>query len=211
MSSGGQSSQSRPLRGTAGLRGLIIRAENENLRAGSERPKTSQEKRPHGSTASVADPRPKKAKPTASTSGPVQAHLHLMASQRTIQLSGGEGEGAKGGKCHLSWYHSEWTPVQEEDYGSSVTKESLKRLSSERAQMQCNHCDKCFPFNPSTRFRNHLLLRCSEFALTGTFQSGPVQADLKEEKDKLLKKNKVCLEEANFAFVRRFAHTELLS
>jgi hypothetical protein len=61
-------------------------------------------------------------------------------------------------------------------------------LNAENALMSCMHFNRNFSFNPSTRFQTHLLLDCDKFSTTGTYQSGPVQADLKEEKQKLAKK-----------------------
>jgi hypothetical protein len=140
-------------------------------------------------SASSAQPQ-KKAK--ASKDRP-SVLLHLMESQSNIQLSGSGSKGSegKGVMGKVLWYHEEWQPVDAARYGDSVHKESLRVLSAERAQMSCMHCKRSFSFNPSTRFRNHLLFDCDGFCTTDTYQSGPVQANLNEEKQKVAHKNKV--------------------
>jgi hypothetical protein len=140
-------------------------------------------------SASSAQPR-KKAK--ASKDRP-SVLLHLMESQSNIQLSGSGSKGSegKGVKGKVTWYHEDWQPVHAAWYGDSVHKESLGVLSAERAHMSCMQCKRSFSFNPSTRFRNHLLFDCDGFCTTDTYQFGPVQVDLNEEKQKLAHENKV--------------------
>jgi hypothetical protein len=140
-------------------------------------------------SASSAQPRKK----TKTNKDKPSVLLHLMESQSNIQLSGSGSKGSegKGVKCKVAWYHEEWQPVDAARYGDSVCKESLRVLSVERAQMSCKHCKQSFNFNPSTRFRNHWLFDCDGFGTTDTYQSGPVQVDLNEEKQKFAHKNKV--------------------
>jgi hypothetical protein len=177
-----------------------MRAENDPVTNFNERAKTGQAKRV-ASSATASGSQPKKTKQTAGASGSAHALVHLVDAQRTIQLSSREGKGAKGGTAHIAWYHNEWAPADAAGYGGAVTKDNLKILHTERAQMCCKHCHKNFPFNPSTRFRNHLLFNCAAFAETEVYQSGPVQADLKEEKGKRTEKQKVCITQRVFLLV----------
>jgi hypothetical protein len=119
--------------------------------------------------------------------------LCYCTSWNHIQLSGSGSKGSegKGVMGKVVWYHEEWQPVDAARYGDSVCKESLRVLSAERAQMSCKHCKRSFHFNPSTRFRNHLLFDCDGFGTTDTYQSGPVQVDSNEEKQKVAHKTKV--------------------
>jgi hypothetical protein len=119
--------------------------------------------------------------------------MHLMESQSNIQLSGSGSKGSegKGVKGKHAWYHEEWQPVDAAQYGDSVNKESLRVLNAKRAQMRYIHCKRNFSFNSSTRFQNHLLFDCDKFSTTDTYQSRPVRADLKEEKQKIAHKIRV--------------------
>jgi hypothetical protein len=169
-----------------------MRAENDTIASLTERAKTGQAKR-QACSATPSGSQPKKTKQADAGSASAHALLHLMDAQRTIKLSGREYKGAKGGAGSMAWYHNQWVPADAADYGGTVTKENLKILHTERAQMCCLHCHKNFSFNPSTRFRNHLLFNCAEFEKTEAYQSEPVQADLTEEKGKRTEKAKVCI------------------
>jgi hypothetical protein len=154
----------RPVRGTAGLRGFIMQANTVcaagygKRRDGAKRamPSTSTTT---GASHSVRLPNPER-RPGSKDRPSVL--LHLMESQSNIQLSGSGSKGSegKGVMGKVAWYHEEWQPVDAARYGDSVHKESLRVLSAERAQMSCMHCKRSLSFNPSTRFRNHLLFDC---------------------------------------------------
>lgn len=94
-------------------------------------------------------------------------------------------------KSELSWYHAEWAPVDER-LGSKVTSALIPTLKQRNAKMKCKHCKGQRSFNPTTRYKEHLLSTCKEFAETETFRSDLVQSDLQAVKAKRARKSGVC-------------------
>lgn len=114
--------------------------------------------------------------------------VNLTGSQDVFPSPGVRGASMK---TELSWYHSEWVPVDEQ-LGHKVTMDLIPILKQRNAKMKCKHCKGERSFNPTTRYKDHLLSSCKEFAQTETFQSELVQRHLQEMKSKLAKKAKVC-------------------
>lgn len=129
---------------------------------------------------------PKQARPVSTEPGTA---VNLTASQAVTSTSGVRSSNIK---SELSWYHSEWAPVDEQ-LGTRVTSALIPTLKQRNAKMKCKHCKGQRSFNPTTRYKEHLLSTCKEFAETQTFQSDLVQTDLQAVKAKRAKKTAVCL------------------
>eukprot|EP00892_Ulva_mutabilis_P007046 jgi/Ulvmu1/4713/UM002_0444.1 len=111
--------------------------------------------------------------------------VNLTASQASGPPSGVRSSGVK---SELSWYHSEWAPVDER-LGSKVTSALIPTLKQRNAKMMCKHCKGQRSFNPTTRYKEHLLSTCKEFAETETFLSDVVQSDLQAVRAKRARKS----------------------
>eukprot|EP00892_Ulva_mutabilis_P000167 jgi/Ulvmu1/10150/UM006_0104.1 len=106
----------------------------------------------------------------------------LMGLQKRLSAAGSSATGVKASS--ISWYHREWYPVEKtEEY--VITINNLTTMKRDNPKMQCRHCNEFTKtYNPSTRYKKHLLSNCPAFAKTGKFQSAVVQRDLKELTDK---------------------------
>jgi hypothetical protein len=138
----------RPVRGTAGLRGFMMQADNAcsadigMRRTSAKRAKPSTSTTPGtGASQSASSAQPRKKTKTSKDRSSVL--LHLMESQSNIQLSGSGSKGSesKGVKGKMAWYHEEWQPVGAAQYGKSVNRESLRVLNTKNAPMSCMHCN----------------------------------------------------------------------
>lgn len=142
----------------------------------------SKQKRP---VSAVADHRSShKQKKSRSSEGLVA--VNLTGSQEVCQPTSIRSTTMK---TELSWYHSEWAPVDEQ-LGHKVTMELIPTLKQRNAKMKCKHCKGERSFNPTTRYKDHLLSSCKEFAETETYRSEIVQRHLQEMKSKIARKAK---------------------
>jgi hypothetical protein len=182
-------SAARPKRGAAGLRGQVMQVELESIEESAvhreQQQHAKQKRKRSGSSAPAAFNK----RHTATAAAPTVT-THLISAQRRLQLAGGAGTGVKASE--LAWYHAEWAPVDEE-FGEQVTQEIIPALKQCNARMRCTHCSFERSFNPSTRYKEHLLLHCRQFSKTEAFQAAVVQNDLRQEKEKRAKKAGVCI------------------
>ena len=82
------------------------------------------------------------------------------------------------------WIHEHWAPVDTDKYkADDPTTEA--RAFKDNAWMRCLHCDKQRRFQPSTKFKDHLVVACPAFADSDSWEDPDVQQELERRKSKV--------------------------
>ena len=107
---------------------------------------------------------------------PVRACVNVLAGKSR----GGAGSAAILGEAgrKIDWIHGHWEPVEKEKYKNTAADKLPAALRSDKAMMQCLHCQAQCSFNPSTNFKVHLLTACTPFAASEHWNSDVVVGEL---------------------------------
>lgn len=140
--------------------------------------KSSKRKRSsNGSSRSTAPPTK-----LARARGPVGCKENvfnvLQSKNKALQPTPTSGRGSG---SNLKWYHSHWQPSDQSLYCGTDLVASAKlrnKCKVDNADMDCKHCGHKRKFNPTTYFRDHLLISCPGFPLTEAYKGFEVQKDL---------------------------------
>jgi hypothetical protein len=120
----------------------------------------------------------RKKRKAANSEQTAKANSLLALMGKGVQLQKKAVPSALHTRC-WSWKH--WIPVDETKHGSEViTSDRFDSLKHTKPKLMCVHCAKPMSWDPSTKRKKHLCLKCPAFARTDEFKDAKVVADREE-------------------------------